>query len=204
MRGHRGKRPRGDGSRGPRTSSCTGRPQSQRASLLGAAILCAPLCCSFGIFLLPLLAASQLALQTLSVWTAPPWLNNIAFFGAAAVFVMAFFPSISFTLHRLRQLIHHTAALLFVAIHLLLPPCMAASVPTPTPTPPPTPTPTPTPPPTPDPLLQLQSSTVSSSAPWLPSTFIISGAFVLLALATRLEIRGIPDMATNVMCMCHR
>ena len=152
-RGHRGKRPRGDGSRGPRTSSCTGCSHEKVASLL-----CAPTSCDLvrGVLLSLPMAASVLA-QRLYFSRILPWLIQLTCYEAPAVLVTHLLPSISFIFHLLLRALHHTVVALFMAMDLFMARCLAAPVPIPTPLPqPPTPTPTPTP------SLQLQSFTVSS------------------------------------------
>ena len=103
-RGHRGERPRGDGSRGPRTSSFTGRPHGALESMLGAITLSDLARRSFGSWPLLLLPVSLLAHQGhLSSWILP-WLLLMASIGAAAVLVVAYLPSI-FLIHWLRWLV---------------------------------------------------------------------------------------------------
>ena len=117
-RGHRGKRPRGDGSRGPRTSSFTGRPHGALESMLGAITLSDLARRSFGSWPLLLLPVSLLAHQGhLSSWILP-WLLLMASIGAAAVLVVAYLPSI-FLIHWLRWLVCHRVVALVMATELL-------------------------------------------------------------------------------------
>ena len=168
-RGHRGKRPRGDGSRGPRTSSSTGRPHGALESMLGAITSSDLAPHSFGIW--PLLLLAVLAQQGhLPSWILP-WLLLLVSIGrAAAVFMVAFLPSVFCLIHRLRCLLCHRVVALVIATELFLLRCMATPVPMPTPSPQPTPTPMPTPTPTLAPTstlapsLQLQSSSVTTPA----------------------------------------
>ena len=117
-RGHRGERPRGDGSRGPRTSSFTGRPHGALESMLGAITLSDLARRSFGSWPLLLLPVSLLAHQGhLSSWILP-WLLLMASIGAAAVLVVAYLPSI-FLIHWLRWLVCHRVVALVMATELL-------------------------------------------------------------------------------------
>ena len=137
-RGHGGKRPRGDGSRGPRTASCTGWSQNKTASLFGS-----PTVCDFNLVSIPLIA-SVAAQQSNAAWIILPWiilLRQLACYRSAAV-VTHLLPSISFIIHLLLRPLHHTVIVLFMAMDLFMPRCLAAPVPLPTPLPqPPTPTP---------------------------------------------------------------
>ena len=128
---HRGKRPRGDGSRGPRTASCTGWSHNKTASLFGS-----PTVCDFNIVIIPLIA-SVVAQQSHAAWIILPWiliLRQLAWYRSAAV-VTHLLPSISFIIHLLLRALHHTVVVLFMSMDLFMPRCLAAPVPMPTPLP---------------------------------------------------------------------
>ena len=183
-RGHRGKRPRGDGTRGPRSSSCSGQPRHGQVSLLLPPMPCmtAPRCLVFSMLWL---YSSAWHLHILPLlWCLLPWVIPAASFATVALFVILLLPFISFLLRSLMRLVlllHHPVVTLLIALHLFAWGCSAA--PAPTPAAEPLLTPVPAPKPEPSPSLQLQAAVVSSSS--MGPTFIIRmGAIVLFSLAT--------------------
>ena len=184
-RGHRGKRPRGDGSRGPRTSSCSRQPHYHQVSLLCGPMLCTPAMRRL-VFSVLLLRCSLWHLHILPIlWRLVPRLLSIALCGALTLFGVLHLPSTSFLLQwlvRLMPLLHHPAVAIVMAVQLLVRCCSAAPTPTPIDEPPHTPLPPPDP--VPAPSLELESATISSFSVG-PSTFIIvTVVIVLLSLAT--------------------
>ena len=181
-RGHRGKRPRGDGSRGPRSSSSSALPHHSQVSLIQTPMPCT-LATRCLVFSMLWLCSCALHVHILPlIWSLLPSLTSC---GTGTLFVtllVVALPFSSFIIHRLHQSLHHAVFLLFMAIDLVVPRCMAAPLPTSMPQPPPTPTPTPTP--TLVPSLHLQSSILSTSAFRVAPSLIISGALVVLALTT--------------------
>jgi hypothetical protein len=180
-RGHRGNRPRGDGSRGPRTSSCSGQPHHNQVSLVCAPAPCTPLprCLVFSMLWL---YSSALHLHVLPpLWSLLPWVIQLASCGAVFVLVTLFLRCICFIFRRLVRLFHHTVFVLIMATELLVRRCMAspAPAPTPTPTPEPLPTAVPAPAPVPRPSSSLEPSVVSS--PVLSPACITMGGLVLFA-----------------------
>jgi hypothetical protein len=157
-RGHRGRRPRGDGSRGPRTSSCSGQPHgdvhSVLASLLGGSTAnhWSPRRLVFSI--LPL--GMALVLMMLGVL---PWSTRMCFlvFMSLAIVHDLSVAVMHFIHHFTFKFCRYVVPLLSIWRILFfhfIPFCMAAPMPTPTPTPTPTPMPpqpTPTPARTPTP-----------------------------------------------------
>ena len=138
-RGHRGKRPRGDGTRGPRTSSCTGRPHVGPASLLCDAAFCDLQRHGFAILIIAAVWSILGYSAKAAAWSLLCWLSSLASRAAAFVLVMSFSPCISFIIPRLVRLVQIKILTLVVAVELFVQRCMGAPVPTPTPTPDPPP-----------------------------------------------------------------
>ena len=148
-RGHRGKRPRGDVTRGPRTSSYTGRLHVGPASLLCDAAFCDLQRHGFAILIIAAVWSILGCSAKAAAWSLLCWLSSLASWAAAFVLVMSFSPCISFIIPRLVLLVQIKILTLIVAVELFVQRCMGAPVPTPTPTPDPPFSPMPTPTPTP-------------------------------------------------------
>ena len=93
-RGHRGKRPRGDVTRGPRTSSYTGRLHVGPASLLCDAAFCDLQRHGFAILIIAAVWSILGCSAKAAAWSLLCWLSSLASWAAAFVLVMSFSPCI--------------------------------------------------------------------------------------------------------------
>ena len=127
-RGHRGKRPRGDGSRGPRSSSSSALPHHSQVSLIQTPMPCTP-------------ASGRLVFSMLWLWSRGldvhillsllQQLISKASCGTGTTFVTLLvmaLPFVSSIIDRIHRSLHHMVAVLFMAIDLLVPRCMAAQM----------------------------------------------------------------------------
>ena len=126
-RGQRGKRPRGDGSRGPRSSSSSALPHHSQVSLIQTPMPCTPAACclvfsllwlwSHGLDVHILLSLLQQLIPKASCGTGTTFVTLL-------VMALPFISSMNSFIWSL----HHMVAVLFMAIDLLVPRCMAAQM----------------------------------------------------------------------------